>query len=105
MSQFDVYQNPSIAQRVVFPFLVQIQNDQLSIFSTRLVMPLQRLKVVPGAVPRRLSQTVLVEGESLYLAAHFVAAIQTKMLGKPVAGLGGDRSAILDALDAVVSGF
>ena len=77
MSQFDVYQNPSIAQRVVFPFLVQIQNDQLSIFSTRLVMPLQRLKVVPGALPRRLSQTVLVEGESLYLAAHFVAAIQT----------------------------
>ena len=95
---------PSVAQRVVFPFLVQIQNDQLSIFSTRLVMPLQRLKAIPGALPKRLSQTVLVEGENLHLAAHFVAAIHTRMLGKPVAGLLGDRSVILDALDAVVSG-
>lgn len=104
MPQFDVHQNPSVAQRNVFPFLAQIQNDQLSIFSTRLVMPLQRLKVVPSALPRRLSQTVLIEGENLYLAAHFVAAVHTKMLVRPVAGLVGDRSVILDALDAVVSG-
>ena len=104
MPQFDVYENPSVAQRVVFPFLVQIQNEQLSIFSTRRVMPLQHLKVVPSALPRRLSQSVLIEGENLYRAAHFVAAIHTKMLGRPVAGLVGETNVILDALDAVVSG-
>ena len=104
MPQFVVFQNPSVAQRNVFPFLVQIQNDQLSIFSTRLVMPLQRLKVVPTALRRRLSQTGLIEGESLYAAAHLMDPVHTKMLGRPVAGLVGERGVILDALDAVVSG-
>ena len=104
VAQFDVYQNPNVAQREVFPFLVQIQSDQLSSFSTRLIMPLQRLKLAPGALPRRLSQTVLIQGESLCLAAHFMAAIRTKMLGKPMADLAADRSLILDAVDAVISG-
>ena len=104
MAQFDVYQNPNAAQRTVFPYLVQLQSDQLSSFSTRLVMPLQRLKMATGVLPRRLAQKVLVQEEDLHLAAHLVAAIHIRMLGKPIANLKTEQSVFVDALDAVLSG-
>lgn len=104
MAQYDVYQNPNAAQRAVFPFLVQLQSDQLSAFSTRLIMPLQRLKLAPGALPRRLAQKIVVEEENLHLAAHLVAAIHLRALGKPVANLKADCALFVDALDAVISG-
>lgn len=104
MAQFDIYANPNVAQREIFPYLVQIQSDQLSGFSTRLVIPLQRMKLKPADLPRRLSQVIEVKGERLYPSAHFTAAILTNLLKKPVASISSDRTAILDALDAVVSG-
>ena len=104
MAQFDVYENPNAANRAVFPYLIQIQSDQLSAFSTRLVMPLQRMKLKPDALPRRLSQPVDIKGERLYPSAHFVAAILANLLKKPVASILADRAVVLDALDAVISG-
>jgi len=69
-----------------------------------LVMPLQRLARVPVGLPRRLVQTVDVQGESLYLAAHQCAALPAAALKAPVGTVSSQRAAIIDALDAVVSG-
>ena len=103
MAQFDAYSNPTVAQREAFPYFVVLQNDQLSQFTTRLVMPLARAAVPPGA-PRRLAQSVQVLGERLWLAPHLCATLPSRVLRKPVASLRAAQSQFIDALDAVVSG-
>ena len=104
MAQFDAYENPTIAQREAFPYFVVLQSDQLDQYSTRLVMPLARSTAQPAALPRRLSQTVEVRGERLYLAPHLCATLPQRVLKRPVASLRADAGSFVDALDAVVSG-
>ena len=104
MPQFDVYNNPTLAQREAFPYFVVLQSDQLSQFSTRLVMPLARSTSPPGVLPRRLSQTVEVAGERLFLAPQLCAALPERLLRKPVQSLKQCASLFADTLDAVISG-
>ena len=104
MAQYDVYENPNIAQRTAFPFIVVLQSDQLDYQSTRLVMPLARLPQKPLRAPKRLAQTVEVAGEKLFLSAHLCGAIPARLLRTPVLDLRREASVLSDALDAVVSG-
>ena len=104
MAQFDAFANPNAAQSEAFPYFVVLQSDQLSQHSTRLCMPLARLPRVPTALPRRLTQSVLVEGERLYLAAHLCAAMPARLLKGKRVSLRDEASAFRDALDAVLSG-
>ncbi len=102
--QYDVYVNPTLAQREAFPYFVVLQSEQLARFSTRLVMPLARSAVPARELPRRLTQTVEVSGERLRLVPHLCAALPEKMLRKPVASLRASAAVFVDALDAVISG-
>lgn len=104
MSQYDVYSNANSAQRSVFPYVVQIQNDAFDELPTRVVIPLQRLRVTLGSVPRRLGQTVVVNGESLSLGVHFIAAVPTGILKTFVENIGAQHAVITDAMDALQSG-
>ena len=104
VAQFDVYENPNRAQREGYPYLVSMQSDQLAQYSTRLVMPLVRFATVPATLPRRLTQTVVVAGETLHLAAHLSAPLPERLLRRPVGSLRTQADALRDALDAVVSG-
>ena len=104
MAQYDVYPNPTAAQREAFPYFVVLQSDQLAQFSTRLVMPLARAPVPAGVLPRRLSQTVQVAGERLMLAPQLCAALPERLLRKPVVSLRASAATFTDALDAVLSG-
>ena len=104
MAQFDAYPNPRAAQRAAFPYFVELQSDQLDHYSARLVMPLARAPAEVEALPRRLAQRVTVAGERLFPAPHLMAALPRGALQHPVANLRGDAAALLDALDAVVSG-
>lgn len=105
MAQFDAFENPNALQRTAFPYLVVMQSDQLSHFSTRFVMPLARLPRPPVAAPRRLSQTVQIGGETLYPAAHLCAALPTRLLRRPALSMSAQADTLRDALDAVVSGL
>lgn len=105
VAQYDVHANPNVAQRPAFPFVVEMQSDQLAQHTTRLVMPLARLPRPPVAQPRRLSQAVTVEGEALYPAAHLCGALPARVLRQPVGNLRPQSHSLVDALDAVVSGL
>lgn len=104
MAQYDAYRNPNVAQRETFPYLVVLQSEQLDHYTTRLVMPLQRLPRLPSSLPRRLAQSLQIEGEMLYLAPHLCGAIPAKLLKARVASLRGEAGVLRDALDAVLSG-
>jgi hypothetical protein len=62
VSQFDAYENPSVAKRDAFPYVVVMHSDRLAELSTRFVMPLARLAASRQGLPRRLGQTVEVDG-------------------------------------------
>ena len=102
MAQYDVYPNPTPGTG--FPYIVDLQSAQLDRLPTRLVMPLQRLPRAPQHLPRRLVQSVRVQGEDFYLAAHQCAAVPSKLLRQPVVALASQAGRLLDALDAVISG-
>ena len=104
MKQFDVYTNRTAAQRDAFPYFVVLQSDQLSQFSTRLVVPLARVTLPLGVLPRHLPQTVQVAGEKLYLAPLLSAALPEQLLRKPVQSLKQSATVFADSLDAVISG-
>lgn len=104
MSQFDAFENPNVAQRVAFPYFVVLQSDQLDHFNTFLTMPLTRQRASGLKPPRRLSQTVHIAGENLYLAPHLLAALPKAALKRRVASLRADAALFIDALDAVISG-
>jgi len=104
MAQYDVFPNPSAAQREAYPYFVALQSDLLQPFSTRLAMPLSRSRLEASELPRRLTQTVQVAGEQLRLAPHLCTALPERLLRAPVASLRAQSHLLLDALDAVVSG-
>ena len=105
MAQFDVYANPSAAQRPAVPYLVVVQSDLLDHLPTRLVMPLVVERFNSGVLPARLSPSFRVAGETLYLWPQQTANIPARGLTMPVESLKSDQSLLLDALDAVVSGI
>ena len=104
VAQFDVYDNPNVAQREGFPYVVVIQSDHLDHYSTRFVLPLVRLQRPPRAAPRRLASRVVVSGETLYLAVHLCAPLPARLLRKAVGTLRHDAAVLADAVDAVMSG-
>lgn len=104
MAQYDVYANSNTAQRHLFPYVVQIQSDTLDGLPSRVVIPLQRPRIAFDSLPRRLGQTVVVDGEALYVAVHFIAAVPPKILKSPVANVSDQRAILTDALDALQSG-
>ena len=103
-AQFDLFENPNRAQRPGFPYLVVMQNDQSEHYSTRFVMPLARLVKLPAHLPRRLAQTVRIEGELLHPAAHLSASLPRQVLGASIGSLKAQADVLRDALDAVGSG-
>jgi toxin CcdB len=104
VSQFDAFENPNAAQRPAFPYFVVLQSDQLDHFQTCLTMPLSRGRTSGVKPPRRLAQTVEIEGEVLYLAPHLLAALPRTALKRRVVSLRADAALFVDALDAVISG-
>ena len=95
----------ALHKRGGFPYVVVLQSDQLDFYSSRLVMPLARLPHRPEKSPRRLLQSLEINGEVLYLAAHMCAALPAHILKNPSTHLQVERQLFVDALDAVVSGI
>ncbi len=105
MAQWDVYPNPSQHSRGEIPFIVDLQSDLLDTLASRLVAPLARTRLSAGGLPRRLCPQLSVEGLALVLLPHEIGAIDARLLRHPVASLRAHSAAIVDALDAVVSGI
>jgi len=104
MAQFDVYVNPNPASRDVVPYVVDVQSRLLSAAATRLTLPLRRWSPAHAGLPRRLVPEVRVLKEAFVLYAHQAAAVETRLLKKPVTSLAGQSADIVGAIDAVISG-
>ncbi|RZL38947.1 MAG: plasmid maintenance protein CcdB [Rubrivivax sp.] len=103
MAQYDVVANPSSSSAQGIPYVVVIQSDLLDALPTRLTIP---LAVVPLAakVPTALCPVILVKGQRLHALAHYAAPLPARLLKRPVENVATQASALVSAIDAVLSG-
>ena len=103
MAQYDVFANPSSSAAAGIPYVVVIQSDLLDALATRLTIPLAVLQFA-GKVPTSLCTVVMVKGQRLHALAHYAAPLPAKQLRRPVANVAAQASALVSAMDAVLSG-
>lgn len=104
MSQYDVYTNPSSSATDGIPYVVVIQSDLLDALATRLTMPLAALEV-SIKIPTGLCPVIVVKGQRLQALAHYAAPLPAKLLRRPVDNVAAQASALVLAMDAVLSGL
>ncbi len=104
MAQYDVFPNPSSSAATGIPFVVVIQSDLLDALPTRLVVPLALLAFA-GKVPYALCPVITVKGQRLHALAHFAAPLPAKVLRQAVDNVAAQSSALVSAIDAVLSGI
>jgi len=105
MPQFDVYRNPNTATQTAFPFILDIQHEQLSDLGTRIVLPLGRLQYFKNENLGKLTPVIKYEGDELLLLTPQVASMPTNRLRNPVGTLEHFRTEILAALDFAITGI
>ena len=104
MAQYDVYPNPSRSATEGMPYVVVIQSNLLDALATRLTMPLA-VSDPSMTTPTSLCPVVMVKGKRFNALAHFAAPLPAKMLRRPVANVAAQSSALVLAMDAVLSGI
>lgn len=104
MAQYDVYPNPSRSGAEGIPYVVVIQSDLIDALATRLTLPL----AVPDAAtraPTALCPVIVVKGQRLHALAHYAAPLPAKLLKRPVDNVAAQATALVSAIDAVLSGI
>ena len=104
MAQYDVFVNPSGSVADGIPYVVVIQSDLLDALATRMTIPLAVLDFA-GKVPTALCPLIMVNGKRLHALAHFAAPLPAKALRRPVDNVAAQSSALVSAMDAVLSGI
>jgi toxin CcdB len=99
MAKYDVF-----ARRSGPGYLLDCQADLLSRLNTRFVVPL----LPAGEAPKpaaRLNPVFELEGETHVMVTQFAAAVPVAELGEKVTSFRDQDTAILNALDMLLSGF
>jgi len=105
MAQFVVYRNANPATRQTTPLLLEVQHDLLASLATTVVVPLRPVAAMKGATLRTLTPVVEVEGREYVLVTPELAGVPRKALGAPFTNIEAQRSAVMAALDLLVSGI
>jgi toxin CcdB len=103
--QYDVYANPSAKSAEAFPYLVDIQSDLLSALATRMVVPLAVRLTAASDIPQRLCPIMVLASNDFVLVPYQTAPLLKTQLKKKVGTVRDHASAIVAAIDAVVSGI
>ena len=104
MAQYDVFPNPSRSGVQGIPYVVVIQSDLLDSLATRLTIPLAEPDML-AKVPTVLCPSISVNGRRLNALAHYTAPLPAKLLRRPVDNVAAQASALVAAVDAVLSGI
>ena len=104
MARYDVYANPTAAERKHTPYFVDVQNEYISGLSTRVMIPLRR-EAVFGPRARNLHPLLEVKGDKVVLDTAALGAVPASELRACVANLRERRAEIQEALDALFGAY
>jgi toxin CcdB len=104
MAQYDVFANPSSSAADGILYVVVVQSDLLDGLLTRLTIPLA-LPDGTHKAPAALCPVIMVKGQRLHALAHYTAPLPARALRRPVDNVATQASALVSAVDAVLSGI
>lgn len=104
MARFDVYANPIAEQRREVPYWIDVQADYLHALSTRVVVPLRRVRPT-SKYAERLNPVFTVESAKVFLDTANIATFPAHRLSKRVTSLTAHRFDIDNALDFLFQGI
>jgi len=101
--QLDIVENLNVGSRGSYPFLIVLQSDQVSSFSSIIAAP---LAVSSGPFARsRIHPAVEVAGTRYVVLSERLAAVQTATLGRVIGSAENNRYEIIAALDMLFTGI
>jgi toxin CcdB len=104
MAQFDVYPNPIVEDRLVYPYVIQLSSDFVRSVQTRLTAPLS--PVSASAQPlERLHPAMVIEAQTYVLETMSMQAHLTSDLRGSIANLRSQVDAIFNSLDFAFHGY
>ena len=104
MAQFTVYKNRNPRSKATYPLLLDAQADLLHDLQTRLVIPLTKAPALTKKPIARLMPYIEVDGERYLLMTPQLAGIARSELGPAIGNVAEQRSAIVSALDLLITG-
>lgn len=105
MAQFEVFENKADHSKGRVPYLLDVQHDLLAGLRTHVVVPLGRPDVMEHRAIARLTPQFEIEGEAVVMLTPEMAGVPTSVLGRRIADLSDQRTAIVDALDFLFTGI
>ena len=99
MARFDAHENPDGPG-----YLLDCQADILRNLSTRFVVPLLPPEHAPPP-SKRLNPILEVDSRQVVMMTHFAASVPRAALGPVVESLSNEDSAIMNALDMLLTGY
>jgi len=104
MAQFTVHKNKNPRSKTTYPLLVDVQADLLDDLQTRLVIPLTKAPALTKKPIVRLTPSIHIGGEPYLMMTPQLAGIARSELGAAVGNVADQRSAIVAALDLLITG-
>jgi toxin CcdB len=99
MSRFDLYPAPGGNG-----YLLDVQSDFLESYSTRVAVPVVSKKKFPSPA-LTLNPIIEVDGVQYVVQIHFLSAVPSSILRKPVANYAVQADEITRALDLLFQGY
>jgi toxin CcdB len=104
MARFDVYPNPDAFEAEFTPYFLDVQNDHLQGFSTRVLVPLWHANLLPRQM-NDLNPSFEVKGSMVVMDTPSVGAVAISVLKPAVANLSAQQLQIQNALDILFGGY
>lgn len=103
MVRFDVYPNPDARDAEHVPYFLDVQNDHIQGFKTRVLVPLWHEGQLPHPM-NDLNPVFWVMGRTVVMDTPALGAVAINALKPPVANLGAQQLKIQNALDILFGG-
>lgn len=104
MARFDVYKNPDPHDAELVPYFLDVQNDHIQGFKTRVLAPLWHAGTLPTKL-NDLNPAFEVEGTSVIMDTPALGAVAISSLRSPVASLRAQQFVIQNAIDTLFGGY
>lgn len=104
MARFDVYLNPDPDDAELVPYFLDVQNDHIQNFKTRVLVPLWRSDILPSKFID-LNPEFEVNGMQVTMDTPALGAVAISSLRPPIANLRTQQLLIQNALDALFGGY
>jgi toxin CcdB len=104
MARFDVYANPDPDDAEFIPYFLDVQNDHIQGFKTRVLVPLWRADILPSKFID-LNPEFQVKGMQVIMDTPALGAVAISALKSPIANLSNQQLVIQNALDTLYGGY